>query len=326
VSGAVSLTADGALSLVTDTASDALAEVVRRWQPGSAQPIPAAVARGARARIVVRELPDRAPEAASDPTEALLTFGDVTGFALAADRVRLLTPSRHTWTDLLLDAGRAEVNVGAAADAGHLAPMLTLASALLLGRMGRGLAHGASVVSPGGSAWLLVGDTHAGKTTTCATLLDGGWRYCSDDQVVVSRASDGTLEVEGWPRIFHLDAGFGDARPHGGRRSDVDAGARWPGRWVRRAPLAGVLFPVVDAGAATALLPIDAAGRLAGIVRQSPWLFADAGAAPGMLALLREMALLPGHALRLGRDSFARPERMIEVLATSLPVDSRLAD
>jgi hypothetical protein len=198
--------------------------------------------------------------------------------------------------------------------------MLTLAAALLLGRMGRALVHGAAVVSPDGGAWLLVGDTHAGKTTTCATLLDGGWRYCSGDQVVVSRANaGGALTVEGWPRVFHLDTGFDDARPRGGMRADVDADIRWPGRWVRRAPLAGVLFPVVEAGAATALLPIDAADRFAAIVRQSPWLFADAAGAPLVLPLLRAMALLPGRVLRLGTDSFARPARMLEVVG-ALPV------
>jgi hypothetical protein len=200
--------------------------------------------------------------------------------------------------------------------------MLTLAAALLLGRMGRCLVHGAAVVSPAGAAWLLVGDTHAGKTTTCATLLDGGWRYCSDDQVVVSRGNDAALWVEGWPRVFHLDTGHGDARPRGGPRADVDAMARWPGRWVQRAPLAGVLLPAIDAELPTVLLPIDAAGRLAGIVRQSPWLFADASAAPSILVLLRAMALLPGHLLRLGRDSFAHPGRMLEVLTAGQLIGS----
>lgn len=316
MSGDLALTADGALSFVAHPASDALAAAARRWLPRSAYPLSPGAARDAFARIAVHEPLDQTPEPAPDETRAILTFGGVTGYALSPDRVRLITSLRRSWTDTRLDEGRAEVRVGAASDAGHLGPMLTLAAALLLGRMGRALVHGAAIVSPGGAAWLLVGDTHAGKTTTCATLLDGGWRYCSDDQVVVRRASGGgSLEVEGWPRVFHLDAGFGEARPRGGTRSDVDAAIRWPDRWVQRAPLAGLLFPVVEPGAATTLLPIDAADRLAGIVRQSPWLFADAGAASNVLALLRDMALLPGHVLRLGPDSFARPGRMIEVLA-----------
>jgi hypothetical protein len=315
VSGDRALTADGALSFMAHPASDALAAAARRWLPRSAYPLSPVAAREALARIAVRESLDQSTDAAPDETRAILTFGGVTGYALSPDRVRLITSSRRSWTDALLDEGCADVAVGAVADAGHLGPMLTLAAALLLGRMGRALVHGAAIVSPSGAAWLLVGDTHAGKSTTCATLLDGGWRYCSDDQVVVSRATEGgSLEVEGWPRVFHLDAGFGEARPRGGARSDVDAAIRWPGRWVQRAPLAGLLFPAVDPGAATALLPIDAADRLAGIVRQSPWLFADAGAAPNVLALLRDMALLPGHLLRLGADSFARPGRMVGVL------------
>ena len=62
---------------------------------------------------------------------------------------------------------------------------LTLSSALLLGRIGRALIHAAAVVDPFDRGWLLVGDSHAGKTTTCATLISAGWRFVADDQVVL---------------------------------------------------------------------------------------------------------------------------------------------
>jgi hypothetical protein len=189
----------------------------------------------------------------------------------------------------------------------------TVAASLLLGRLSRALAHAAAIVPPSGGAWLLVGDARAGKTTTCATLLSAGWRYLSDDHVVVRRGADAAVEVEGWPRPFHLDEGWerGDPAP---RRGATDPRHRWPGRWRRSAPVAGLLFPRVVAGEATRLEEIDGADALAALLRQSPWLLADRRAAPAVLALLRDAAALPSARLTLGRDAYAAPRTLTSVL------------
>lgn len=192
---------------------------------------------------------------------------------------------------------------------------LTLAAAYLLGRASRALLHAAALVAPDGRAWLLVGDSHAGKSTTCATLLDAGWGYCADDHVIVGGAAEGGLAVEGWPRILHLDRGWSAGTPAGGAREAVDALARWPDRWRRTAPLAGALFPRVAADRPTALEPLAPAARLAALVRQSPWFLGDPVAAPAILALLARVAGLPGATLRLGVDSFRRPARLADALA-----------
>ena len=215
-----------------------------------------------------------------------------------------------------LDAASAELRVPSQADRGAAAwavySMASLACALLLGRMERTLAHAAAVVAPDGRAWLIVGDTHAGKSTTAANLLQGGWRFVSDDNGVLSRAAGG-IEVEGWPRHFHMDEGWERGAPVG-RRAAVDPHRRWPGRWLAAAPLAGLLFPRVEAALPTALELLAPADALAALVRQSPWLLADRAVAPRVLALLRDVAALPAYALRLGRDSYASPELLIERL------------
>jgi hypothetical protein len=189
----------------------------------------------------------------------------------------------------------------------------TLGTALLLGRMARGLAHAAAVAPPAGAAWLLVGDTHAGKTTTCVTLLSRGWSYVSDDHVVLRRGGDGVPEVEGLPRRFHIDEGWERGETlH--RRGVTDPRVRWPGRWRRSAPIAGVLLPRVEAELPTRLEPVAAADVLAALLRQSPWLLADASAAPAVLELMREVSLLPARRLRLGLDAYRDPDRLMEAL------------
>jgi hypothetical protein len=201
----------------------------------------------------------------------------------------------------------------AGAAAWDLYSMSTLVCALLLGRMGRALAHAAAVVPPGGGAWLLVGDTHAGKTTTVVNLIGAGWSFVTDDHGVLSRGASGALAVEGWPRPFHLDEGWESGAPVG-RRGAVDPLARWPGQWLRSAPLSGLLFPRVEAGLATELSPLAASAALAGLLRQSPWLLADRGAAPAVLDLLRAVCELPAFSLRLGLDTYRDAERLVEVL------------
>lgn len=191
---------------------------------------------------------------------------------------------------------------------------LTLSCAMLLGRMERALVHAAAAAPPGASAWLLVGDARAGKTTTCANLVRAGWSYLSDDHVVLFRDPEGRIAVEGLPRPFHLDEGWETGRV-ARRRGAADPRERWPGAWRRTAPLGGLLFPSVEPDAPTSLDAFAAPDALAALLRQSPWLLADPACAPAVLALLRQAALLPAHALRLGLDTYAAPERLTERLS-----------
>ncbi|MDB4952044.1 MAG: hypothetical protein JWM27_4693 [Gemmatimonadetes bacterium] len=202
---------------------------------------------------------------------------------------------------------------------------LTLASAFLLGRLERTLVHAAAVAAPGGPAWLLAGGTFSGKTTTCVNLIRAGWDYLADDHVVLGRAADGGVAVEGWPRRFNLDHGYA-AGASLGVRGRVDPHGFGPGRWRPSAPLAGVLFPRVQAELPTALAPMHPAGALSKLLQQSPWLLADAGAAPGVLALLRDAAGTPARELRLGDDTYRDPGRLRAVLEDACVTGSGSGD
>lgn len=83
------------------------------------------------------------------------------------------------------------------------------------------------------------------------------------------------------------------------------------------APLAGLLLPRVAARQSTALSAADPAEALAELVRQSPWVLLDRGAAPLVLDLLSTAAsrCRPPWRLSLGTDSYGSAERMSSVLA-----------
>ena len=320
------LTSDGALTLAVD---GTIADLVSAWLPAhvtlasrqTVAPIAAIRVRAVRelgtvAHAVAELAPSRRPDLVAGP---IYLWRD-------GDRMLLREVDAHGAESArsagLIDLARSSATIETAAtERAETAPlialhtMLLLASAYLLGRLGRALVHGASLVAPDGRAWLLVGDTHAGKTTTCATLVDAGWHYCADDHAILRLAPAGGVLVEGWPRLFHLDHGWDHGAPAGGPRCDVDAFVRWPGRWRPVAPLGGLLSSQVDADAATVLAPLVAPARLAALLRQSPWLTVDPTAAPALLALLQRVAAHPGAALHLGRDTFHRPGPLAAVLA-----------
>jgi hypothetical protein len=297
-----------------------LATLLSRWLPLLPEDTPADP-RGSVIRVVpMADVPTPVPE-----WRRTLHLGGVDAWVV--DDTARLARAGLLDGDVDLRAGVAEVRVAvegvdAVAAMWALYSACTLSSALLLGRMGRALAHAAAVTPPDAPAWLLVGDARAGKTTTCANLTGAGWRYLSDDHVVLYRGADGGVAVEGWPRPFHLDVGWAAGTVEH-ERGETDPRDHWPDRWRRTAPLGGLLFPRVEAAAPTALEPAEPGVALAGLLRQSPWLLADRECAPRVLALLRDAALLPAHGLRLGLDTYTDPARLAAVVgAAGAPADA----
>lgn len=292
-----------------------LVPLLHRWLP--LLPFNASRADAPGAATIAVEADDG--EAFARPDSApVLRLGTVTAWVPAPGTDAVLAGTAGCRGRVRLDEGTARLTapaVPADADAAawDLYSMLTLSCALLLGRMRRALVHAAAVVAPDGRAWLLTGDTHAGKSTTSVNLIQAGWRFVTDDHGVLARGDDGTMRMEGWPRRFHLDEGW-DAGAPVHRRGEVDPHQRWPGMWLRSAPVAGLLFPRVDAQQPTTLTRVAGSQALAGLMRQSPWLLADRARAADLLALLTEACSLPAYTLRLGLDTYRDTERLLDVL------------
>lgn len=303
-----SLTADGALGI---TVEDGAARFAARWLPLGLSALTAAP----RASIVVK--PGATPEPpATIPT---LNVGPVRGWM--SDRYLILRGA-SAGGDVDLSSGRAVLRVEpGSGDTGEadVYGMLTIAAGVLLAGLSRALIHGAAVVPPGDGAWVLIGDSGSGKSTTCATLCRAGWPFLSDDQVILSNADRG-VTAEGWVRPFHLDRDWAQGE-RSGTRAAFDAAKLFPGQRQVTAPLAGLLLPRIAATHSTALAPADPAEALAELIRQSPWVLLDRGAAPVVLDLLAAAAsrCRPPHRLTLGADSYGSPDRMTSVFASILP-------
>ena len=220
--------------------------------------------------------------------------------------------------DLSGHRARLVVSPGAGeAAAAELQPMLTIAAALLLGRIGRILLHAGAVVATDGRAWLVVGDARSGKSTTCVSLAASGWGLLSDDQVVLQGSGEGDLRVEGWRRPLHLDEGWDRRRPTGSRKTVAPAAL---GLRLAAGPieLAGTLHTSVAAARPTTAATLSAGDAFIGLVRQSPWLLADRAAAPAIVDRLSALARLPRLTLSLGCDTFGQPDALRAVVEHGL--------
>ena len=306
-----SLVADDALQLRLDAR---LWPLVERWMPRRLDP-PGGGQAQATIELTIGDMPLLEP--AGPP---LLKLDRVRAWSEDQRAVALRGGLPASGGLVSLETGRARLYVDPIQSSeveADVYSMLTVSTALLLASLGRALVHAAAVVDPVGAAWLLAGDSRAGKSTTCATLATAGWAYLSDDQVVLATDAAGEVRVEGWLRPFHLDSAAASPGqgPTGGRR-EVLPSELGLHRWQRSARLGGVILPVVIPSKPTELRSLLPADALGGLVRQSPWLLACPHSAPRVLGLLERAVGAGGgtYRLELGRDTFRRPEELVRRL------------
>lgn len=304
-----SLVRDGSLVLSID---ESLRDAAGEWMPSlneiGADEHPA----GPSIRVDRGRLDDwptlRAPS---------LQLGKVKAWVDAANDAAWLSNesgSMRARADLETRVATVNVRGDVAPTSADFTSLLTITAAMLLVRDGRTAIHAGAAVRPDtGGAWLLVGDTHSGKSTTTANLVRAGWSYLSDDYVVLSRGKDDEIEVEGWPDDFHLDEGWHRGESTG-VRSTVSEADLPSGHRAEFAPLEGVLFPRVSRDEPSVVSEISPVFALERLIRQSPWLVADAKAAGPVFDLLKDAASIANGELRLGLDTFAKPEALERVI------------
>ena len=190
---------------------------------------------------------------------------------------------------------------------------------LLLRRVGWYHVHAATAIDPGGQGWLFTGNAHVGKSTTAALLATSGWQVGTDDAAFLERVAD---------RILVHTAHAPIALREGGRRLLAKAGGIvlpdrgkvgfWPedlgAVWTPLVSPDIVIFPTVGRTRTTAQ-PIARVEALAELVRWSAWVMLEPDLAQAHLDVLTQLA---GQArcyrVTLGRDLFARPNRLIELV------------
>ncbi|HEX8179821.1 MAG TPA: hypothetical protein VF525_09795 [Pyrinomonadaceae bacterium] len=189
--------------------------------------------------------------------------------------------------------------------------------------------HAGGVLDPvTGAGALFVGSPGSGKSTLTVKLAAHGWRYLSDDMVVLLETPAG-LEIEGLRRLFavsaptlaghdlpRLDEALGTPVASDPSKRKLQPDIVFPEGRVHRCRPRALFFPQVTGAAETRINPISARDAMQQLVRFCPWATYDPHAAPAYLGMLGRLAnQCRAYELRAGRDLLAEPARAAQLLA-----------
>ena len=219
------------------------------------------------------------------------------------------------------DGGRTGVEVwigrGAASrERSALARLVFEATMVALRRCGLFELHAAGVVEPEtGGGLLVVGPSGSGKSTLATQLASAGWRYLSDDALLL-RVESERVEACALRREFAVTEqtvaagvleGFedllGEPVPFDPLKRRFKPQEVFPEGFAESCVPRALFFPVITNEAASAARRLTQAETMRGLLRMCPWACYDRPAAAAHLGLLARLARqAAGFELKAGRD------------------------
>jgi hypothetical protein len=144
--------------------------------------------------------------------------------------------------------------------------------------------HAGAVVEPdSGDGVLLAGVSNSGKSTLTLRLVQSGWRYLTDDTMLLSE-SFGTVEAHAFRRYFsfpeplldalhvpHAESALKEALPAFPDKLPLDPSVAFPGRLSERCVPRALCFPEVTGESESRLQRLTQAEAMMRLVEQCPW-------------------------------------------------------
>jgi len=192
--------------------------------------------------------------------------------------------------------------------------------------------HGGCVLAPDASrGMLLVGDSGSGKSTLTATLIQHGWRFVSDDNLLLKESPQ---SIAAWALrryfTFHQSTlkacdllqfkhAVGSRVPGDGDKIRFYARQAFPCHFVETCVPGAILFPTVTGESTSWIEPISQADALGRLIRQCPWATCDVAAAPKHLqALTKLVKQTRSYAFSAGRDVFENSASIPDLISSRL--------
>lgn len=188
--------------------------------------------------------------------------------------------------------------------------------------------HAAGLLDPtSGHGALFVGASASGKTTLTLKLAESGWRYLSDDMVVLRETAAG-LEAEGLRRLFAVAApsiagsslarlaeALGAPVASDPNKRSLEPELVFPAGRAERCRPRVLFFPRVTGAATSFVKELSARAAMQQLVRFCPWATYDAPVAPDNLRVLARLAnQCRAYELHGGRDLLLAPRRAADLL------------
>ncbi len=179
-----------------------------------------------------------------------------------------------------------------------------------------------------------MGDSGCGKSTLTATLLQAGWNFVSDDNLMLHDAADG---IEAWAlrRYFTFDEAtlqacnltafkesIGGRVPGKTEKFRFYARQAFPGKFVADCLPAAILFPAVSREPRSRVEPLKQVDALARLIRQCPWATCDADGRAASLAGSRQIGAANQKLYNsfAGRDVFENPASIPDLIAQQIEI------
>lgn len=225
--------------------------------------------------------------------------------------------------------------LGTTAHARHpVAVVNTLSYAVqaALRRGGLYVLHAAGVVEPlTGEGIVIVGNSNSGKSSLTIRLAAAGWRYLSDDMLVLADA-DGAVESWALRRIFSvssaslansgvsgLEAALGAPVNSDPTKRKLEPRVSFPDGFVESCRPRVLLFPTLTGEAASRVERLSSGEAMARLIRQCPWASYDAGTAREHLRVLGLLAKQSvSYSLSAGLDLLEDSALAPQLLASCL--------
>ncbi len=198
----------------------------------------------------------------------------------------------------------------------------------LLRRLGWFELHGGACVTEE-QAYVFIGASGSGKTSAVIGLLEAGWRYVSDDALLVKQIAVGFEETALYARaareLFSITTDSLRQFPHlqpyveprlqNATKRVVNPRAVWPGRFELVAKPAFLFFCQLHNAEQTQVSPLSSVDALSCLITNTPWLALDCETAETHLATYRQLVKsCYRFTLRMGRDLLRHPSALADRL------------
>ena len=188
--------------------------------------------------------------------------------------------------------------------------------------------HAAALTLDGASGLIATGSSGSGKTTLACNLLRSGWRFLSDDTVLLHPSAD-AVEVcafrinfslrEDGRALFPDLIAHGQARPTGERKHWVPVRTLYPEQAQDVCTPRALVFPEITGETRSRIVPVTPAESLHRLVEESSLLrFRQDWGEEHLALLVRLVHQAPGYRLEAGRDLLEHPDLSHQLLAPLL--------
>jgi hypothetical protein len=176
------------------------------------------------------------------------------------------------------------------------------------------------------SGYLFLGTSGSGKTTAILSLIASGWKYLSDDAMVVSSDPEGTVWARPFRRSFSLNpdhfkrhpqlAAYATESVPSSEKKRLNPRQVWPEQYASVARPAFIIACSLADEETTRITPIRRAESLTHLIASAPWLMFDRATASAHLGTFRSLAASCwGFELKAGRDLLRNKQRIASLIA-----------